>query len=88
MKRLAIAAGLLMFASAASAQMGQGGPGEVKGGRGHKGANDYRKEDTAPKFDEKAYKAALEKIPDSKEKLDPWGGVRDSKAKSPNQANR
>lgn len=26
----------------------------------------------APKIDEKAYKAALEKIPDSKEKYDPW----------------
>jgi hypothetical protein len=25
-----------------------------------------------PKVDEKAYKAALERIPDSKEKYDPW----------------
>jgi hypothetical protein len=25
--------------------------------------------------DEKAYKAALQRIPDSKEKYDPWGGV-------------
>ena len=25
--------------------------------------------------EEKAYKAALEKIPDAKEKYDPWGGV-------------
>jgi hypothetical protein len=28
-----------------------------------------------PKVDEKAYKAALERIPDPKEKYDPWGGV-------------
>jgi len=28
------------------------------------------------KIDEKAYKAALERIPDSKEKYDPWGGMR------------
>ena len=29
-----------------------------------------------PVVDEKAYKAALEKIPDSKEKYDPWGVAR------------
>ncbi|MET0674271.1 MAG: hypothetical protein ABW175_00585 [Bradyrhizobium sp.] len=29
-----------------------------------------------PAVDEKAYKAALEKIPDSKEKYDPWGVAR------------
>jgi hypothetical protein len=28
------------------------------------------------KVDEKAYKAALERIPDSKEKYDPWGIAR------------
>ena len=28
--------------------------------------------------DEKAYKAALERIPDSKEKYDPWGVARPS----------
>lgn len=28
-----------------------------------------------PKPDEKAYKAALERIPDPKVKYDPWGGV-------------
>ncbi len=28
------------------------------------------------KIDEKAYKAALERIPDSKEKYDPWGSMR------------
>lgn len=28
-----------------------------------------------PKPDDKAYKAALERIPDPKQKYDPWGGV-------------
>jgi len=31
-----------------------------------------------PKVDEKAYKAALEKIPAPKEKYDPWGVARPS----------
>ena len=31
-----------------------------------------------PKVDEKAYKAALERIPASKEKYDPWGAARPS----------
>jgi len=31
--------------------------------------------DDRPKVDEKAYKAALERIPEPKEKYDPWGGV-------------
>jgi hypothetical protein len=29
----------------------------------------------APKPDERAYKAALERIPEAKQKYDPWGGV-------------
>ena len=29
---------------------------------------------TKPQVDEKAYKAALEKIPEPKEKYDPWSG--------------
>lgn len=33
-------------------------------------------EETRPPVDEKAYKAALERIPDSKEKYDPWGVAR------------
>src|SRR5204862_4704843 len=65
------------FASAALAQgMAGGRPGEVKGGRGHRGANDCKKAVTKPKYDEKAYQDALQKIPDSREKYDPWGVVR------------
>jgi hypothetical protein len=90
MKRMLLAALLVALVGAAqgaaNAQgFGQGQPGEMKGGRGHKGANDYKKEDSKPRIDEKAYQEALQKIPDSKEKYDPWGGVRsdDPKSKKP-----
>ncbi len=33
-------------------------------------------EEKKPVVDEKAYKAALERIPESKEKYDPWGVAR------------
>jgi hypothetical protein len=36
-----------------------------------------------PKVDEKAYKAALERIPAPKEKYDPWGGARPSDSTKP-----
>ena len=35
-----------------------------------------KKQDQKPQVDEKAYKAALEKIPEPKEKYDPWSGAR------------
>ena len=35
-----------------------------------------KKVDEAPKIDEKAYKAALERIPEPKEKYAPWGVAR------------
>lgn len=31
---------------------------------------------SGPVIDEKAYKAALDRIPNSKEKVDPWGQMR------------
>ncbi len=41
-------------------------------------------EEKTPVVDEKAYKAALERIPDSKEKYDPWGVARPAEpAKKP-----
>lgn len=83
MKRILAAALLVAFAGTAHAQgFGQGAPGEMKGGRGHRGANDYRKDVAKPKVDEKAYQEALQKIPDSKETYDPWGGVRSDGAKT------
>jgi hypothetical protein len=63
MKTLTIAvAALTLMAMPAYAQMG--------GGRHHGG--DSKKAEPVKKVDEKAYKAALERIPDSKEKYDPW----------------
>jgi hypothetical protein len=41
-------------------------------------------EKKGPVIDEKAYKAALEKIPEPKEKYDPWSGARPTEpAKKP-----
>jgi hypothetical protein len=39
-------------------------------------AEQQQKQDQKPKVDEKAYKAALERIPEPKEKYDPWGAAR------------
>ena len=39
------------------------------------GPDDTKKEQK-PVVDEKAYKAALERIPEPKEKYDPWSGAR------------
>lgn len=90
MNRILAAALLVALAwvapDVANAQgMAGGAPGEMKGGRGHRGATDYKKEEARPKVDEQAYKEALQKIPDSKEKYDPWGAVRSDtpKPKSP-----
>lgn len=46
---------------------------------------DARKtEEKRPEVDEKAYKAALERIPEPKEKYDPWGVARPAEpAKKP-----
>ncbi|MBI5318800.1 hypothetical protein [Bradyrhizobium sp.] len=35
-----------------------------------------KKEEKKPEIDEKAYKAALDRIPEPKEKYDPWSGAR------------
>jgi hypothetical protein len=45
-------------------------------------ADEQKKSDPGrAKVDEKAYKAALERIPEPKEKYDPWGGARPGDAK-------
>jgi hypothetical protein len=52
-------------------------------GKRHQG-NEKKAEQKKPEVDEKAYKAALERIPDSKEKYDPWGVARPAEpAKKP-----
>jgi hypothetical protein len=54
------------------------------GAKGHQG-ND-KTEQKKPQVDEKAYKAALERIPEPKEKYDPWGVARPAdQAKKPKQ---
>jgi hypothetical protein len=65
MKALTIVATVLaLLVVPAHAQMGKRG----------QGGGDTKKDDSATKkVDDKAYKAALERIPDPKEKYDPWG---------------
>ena len=60
-------------------------PVEAQMGGGRRQPNDGQKtEQKKSQVDEKAYKAALERIPDPKDKYDPWSGARpaDSAAKS------
>ena len=66
-KTLTVAAvTLALIAMPAHAQMG---------GKRRQG-DEKKTEQPEKKIDEKAYKAALERIPDSKEKYDPWGIAR------------
>ena len=63
MKTVTIAAAILaLIAVPAHAQVGS---------KRHQG-DEKRKEEKKPEVDDKAYKAALERIPESKEKYDPW----------------
>jgi hypothetical protein len=74
-----IAAAILVLAlmmAPAFAQMGGGGK------RNHGG--DDKNTASKPKVDEKAYKAALDRIPEPKEKYDPWGVARPKPATKPN----
>jgi hypothetical protein len=68
MRILLIVAFAALMAWPAQAQMGGGG-----GGRRHQSETRQEKK---PQVDEKAYKAALERIPEPKEKYDPWSGAR------------
>jgi hypothetical protein len=73
---VAVLVGVLAVTPAsAQGQMGGGRRAPNEGGA---------KADQKPKVDEKAYKAALERIPESKEKYDPWSGARPNEpAKKP-----
>jgi len=78
--RILVTAAAAMSASAfaASAQ----GLGRSKGNSGPPPAEDH------PKVDEKAYKAALDRIPVPDAKYDPWGGARATDpAKAPKKKN-
>ena len=49
-------------------------------GKRHAGDAEKKADPGRPKVDEKAYKAALERIPEPKEKYDPWGVARPADA--------
>ena len=66
MRMILIAAMLALVSLPAHAQMG--------GGR--RQPDGPKAEQKKTQVDEKAYKAALERIPEPKEKYDPWGGAR------------
>jgi hypothetical protein len=70
------AAVLLILAPAAHSQM-------------KKGSHAAPSNEDKPRVDEKAYNAALKRIPDAKKPYDPWGQVHDSEpaAKSPGKPN-
>ena len=65
MKTIAAAMAIALLATPAMAQMG---------GRRHQGEEKAAAK-PGVKIDEGAYKAALERIPEPKQKYDPWGGV-------------
>jgi len=46
------------------------------GGKRPHGDDDRKTDQKKPKVDDAAYKAALERIPEPKEKYDPWGVAR------------
>ena len=51
-------------------------PAHAQMGAKRRQGDEKKTEQPDKKIDEKAYKAALERIPDSKEKYDPWGSMR------------
>jgi hypothetical protein len=53
-------------------------PAQAQMGGGRRPPDGSKAEPKKPVVDEKAYKAALERIPEPKEKYDPWGGARPS----------
>lgn len=67
MRILVIAAAVLGLTAASAEAQGRG--------RGQPNESG-QKADNRPKVDEKAYKAALERIPEPKDKYDPWSGAR------------
>ena len=61
----------LVMAVAALALLAVPAQAQMAGKRGHQSDN-TKAEDKKPKVDDKAYQEALKRIPDSKEKYDPW----------------
>lgn len=52
-------------------------------GQGKKGNHSAAPTENKPKVDEKAYKAALDRIPTPKKPYDPWGEVHSSEPAKP-----
>jgi hypothetical protein len=50
-------------------------------GKRPRGDDNRKTEEKKPQVDEKAYNDALKRIPEPKEKYDPWGGARPSDTK-------
>jgi hypothetical protein len=71
-----VVAVLALAAQPAVAQMG--------GGKRHQNEG-AKSEQKKPQIDEKAYKATLERIPEPKEKYDPWGVARPAKPDKPDK---
>jgi hypothetical protein len=71
---------LALLAAPAQAQM-------AGGKRGHQSDN-TKAEDKKPKVDDKAYQEALKRIPDSKEKYDPWAVTKTPDADKPSKNQR
>jgi hypothetical protein len=63
---LVVAATMLLFVPSAYAQMGK------------KGSHAAPTGEQKPRVDEKAYKAALDRIPTPKKPYDPWGQVHEA----------
>ena len=73
MKRFVVAAVTTALLTMPAYSQGMGGP----GGRKH-GGGEQKSEEKKPKVDDKAYKSALDKLPDQKKDNDPWRNVRDT----------
>ena len=81
MRALVMAAAVLaLLAVPAQAQM-------AGGKRGHRG-EDTSAPDKKPKVDDKAYQEALKRIPDSKEKYDPWAVTKSPDAAKASKTSR
>ena len=66
---------VLITVVALSALMAMPAQAQMGGGKRH-GGGDAKTDAPSKKVDDKAYKAALERIPEPKEKYDPWGVAR------------
>ena len=80
MRILVTVLALVLLASPAYAQnmggMGGGGKGGGKGRNSSQNTEQQKADQQKKKAAEDAYKAGLQRIPDAKEKYDPWRGAR------------